>query len=249
VFWQSDPEEGGASLFTNELKCPSLEEIRDNYSPETFSQVESLINLKSPYDHGKIVLWHGPAGNGKTHLIRALTKHLVDIHNIIPEVIVDPEAAFEEPKYLTSLLTSGQRKLRYHAPKGGDVDFRFIIMEDCAELFSVNCRNTQGFSRLLNTADGLIGQGQKLIFLFTANESIEEVDPAILRPGRCLQNLEVSNWNWNAASNWVRNKVGPEKAVAVLSKLKDKNSLAEMYALINDRDIASDNRGQFGFGK
>ena len=238
AFWQQDDEDD-CDVTTNNKSCPSLEEIRTNYSSGLYQQIEKVIALKEPYNHGKIILYHGAAGNGKTHLIRALARAWNEIHGVIPEVIIDPERLYETPKYLTSLLLSGANRI--YSSKV-EPPFRLIIAEDCAQLFGTDCRNQSGFSRLLNTVDGLLGQGQKLIFVFTANEQIDTIDPAILRPGRCLQNLEVPNWNRAAAREWLK-----AKGVTDTSNLPNDISLAEMYAILNKTMHAEQRHQTLGF--
>jgi len=238
AFWQRDVEEDSALTISNN-KCPSLDDIEENYAPELIERIKKIIDLKEPYLHGKIILYHGDAGSGKTHLIRALARAWNEMHNIIPEVIIDPEDLYETPKYLTSVLLNGISRTYSKT----EPPFRLIIAEDCDQLFSANCRNQTGFGGLLNTIDGLLGQGQKLIFVFTANEAIESIDPAILRPGRCLQNLEIPNWTRKAAEKWFKNKGAEDK----IKYLKNEISLAEMYALLNNTMHAETSQPHLGF--
>lgn len=230
AFWQMDPDDG-CHVTYNRLECPEIDDLRANYSSRVFDEATHIAGLEKPYVHGKIMLWHGPPGNGKTYLIRAFSRLISERHKVCPEVIIDPEALFAQPKYLTSLLlrTPADRKKQ---------PFRLFIAEDCAQLFAADCRNHEGFSRLLNTADGLIGQGQKLVFLFTANEKIDEIDAAILRPGRCLHNMEVKDWSMERASKWLTDK-GSEQHIP---KLKRKTTLAELYAMVNGTAIARDHK-------
>ena len=235
AFWQMD--EGGCRIQYSRLGCPSLDEIRDNYNKETFEEVHRILDLENPYQHGKIVLWHGPPGNGKTYLIRSAARHWIEKHNIVPEVIIDPQELFAFPSYLTTLL------LRRSAKK--DQPFRLFIAEDCAQLFTTEGRGKEGFDRLLNIADGLLGQDQKIIFLFTANEKIEDIDPAILRPGRCLQNVLIDDWNVEAAHNWLKeHDIYDEHADNVTEKV----SLASLYAMLNGVIPAKQHKNEnFGF--
>lgn len=230
AFWQMDPEDG-CQVTYNRLECPEIDDLKSNYSNRVFDETVHIAGLEKPYVHGKIMLWHGPPGNGKTYLIRAFSRLISERHKVCPEVIIDPEALFAQPKYLTSLLLRTP-------PDRGKQPFRLFIAEDCAQLFAADCRNHQGFSRLLNTADGLIGQGQKLVFLFTANEKIDEIDSAILRPGRCLHNMEVKDWSKKRASAWLRER-GQEDHIP---KLKLQNTLAQLYAIVNGTAIAQNHK-------
>ncbi len=45
-------------------------------------------------------------------------------------------------------------------------------------------------SKLLNLADGLLGQGLRCLFLITTNEPLGVIHPAVVRPGRCLAKVE-----------------------------------------------------------
>lgn len=237
AFWQHDTEDD-CTINVSNKQCPTLEEISSNYSDKLIKQIKDIIELKEPYQHGKIILYHGPAGNGKTHLIRALARAWNELHGVIPEVIIDPEQLYELPKYLTGLLLNGSSQV--YSSKV-EPPFRLIIAEDSAQLFATDCRNQSGFSRLLNTVDGLLGQGQKLIFVFTANEQIDDIDPAILRPGRCLQNLEVPNWNRRSAVKWLK-----DKGVENIS-LPNEISLAELYAITNKTMHAEQLHKSLGF--
>lgn len=226
----------GVESRTQELAAISFSDIRNNYTPDVFAQAEKLTNMADPYKAGKIILYHGPPGSGKTHLIRALAYEWFKRYDVQPEVVIDPEPLFEQPGYLMELLTTPD--FLNKTPK-----FRFIIAEDCANLFGANCRDSAGFTRLLNVVDGLLGAGQKLVFLFTANEEIHDIDPAILRPGRCLQHLHIPDWDHANSVAWLTRQGSSSK----INRLSKTNSLADLYAIHNDMDIFVNQKEAFGF--
>jgi ATP-dependent 26S proteasome regulatory subunit len=43
--------------------------------------------------------------------------------------------------------------------------------------------------RILNMADGLVGQGANVMILITTNAGPDHLDPAVSRPGRCFANI------------------------------------------------------------
>ena len=201
------------------LSVPSFDSLRSNYRQDAFDAIEEMASLDRPDEFGKIILWHGPPGNGKTYLIRALAHKWATEKNASIEVVTDPEALFRNPNYLQSVLTSDY-------DENGPDKLRLLVLEDCGQLFSVEGRQRDGFNRLLNTTDGLLGQGQRVIYLLTANEEIEHIDKAVLRAGRCLQQQQILPLTRTEASRWLK-----EHDIEPPKNLKSNTSLADLYEM------------------
>jgi ATP-dependent 26S proteasome regulatory subunit len=79
-----------------------------------------------------------------------------------------------------------------------------IILEDAGEFIAMDSRHQYGQAlvKLLNLSDGLLGEGQKLLFLITTNEEVQNLHPAIVRNGRCLTNLEFPEFPEAEAREW-----------------------------------------------
>jgi hypothetical protein len=102
-----------------------------------------------------------------------------------PVVVTDPEVMLTDGRYLRRLL------LDVHDEVGDDGEERWqlLVLEDAEALLR---KDTGGpaMSRLLNLTDGLLGQGLRCLFLITTNEPLASVHPAVVRPGRCLAQVE-----------------------------------------------------------
>lgn len=235
-FWRKGRH--GATNSERHLNCPSLEEINLNYSKSVVTEVNKLMALDKPEEHGSIVLWHGPPGTGKTHMIRALSRHWTNKFESVPEVILDPDRLFGEADYLYDVLIQ--------EPWSNEGKRRLVIIEDHAAIFTEEARAKGGaFSRLLNMTDGLVGQGQNLIFLLTANEKIEVIDDAIMRSGRCLQELYFPNLSVEEANHWAEQNL--EEKVSFDKEM----SLSDLYALkrgdMPAEEYSHPATGTFGF--
>ncbi len=236
LFWRlaRRPIGSGASCSKRPITCPSWDEIAVNYSASTRSALERLMAADySSAPPGKLVLWHGEPGTGKTYAVRAWARacrEKVDIH-----YICDPEKFFGSgTDYMLDVLT--------RAPKS---NLNLIIAEDTGELLAKDARRETGqaLSRLLNTCDGLIGQGLRIMILITTNEDLGALHPAIVRPGRCFANIGFEAFGESEALNWLG--VRGVSGVPVPSR----STIAELYAMVENNQIVAEKPKLVGFAR
>ena len=149
--------------------------IRTNYATPTRRELESLVKIEEPAlgdNDGRIILFHGLPGTGKTWAIRSLLTHWKAWAD--PILILDSELIFSRVDYFMDVISN--------TAKGKT---RILIIEDADGLVEKDGARSSDLSRLLNMADGLLGASYKVLFLLTTNAKIRDLDQAIVRPGRC----------------------------------------------------------------
>lgn len=244
------------------LRCPTWGEISGNYPSATRSAVAGLLAQGSPWALGRLVIWHGSPGTGKTYAIRALLQEWRKRFDFV--VVNDPENFAASPSYYYKIASrSSQFPIRYKAqisfindddeeeedPSRVKRKRRLFLLEDCADLVMQESRTSHydKLGKLLNMTDGLFGQGREDLFLLTFNEELTRIDPAFLRPGRCLAKVEFSRFDAREAGEWLRAREwrGTVPSAGM--------SIAEMYAAVGaGRDAGASSpapRRQIGFSR
>src|SRR5581483_6013844 len=69
-FWNIEPN--GIHHSTKNITCPMLPEIDANYPKSVLKDLNYLMGLERPDSIGKIIIFSGPPGTGKTTAVRSL---------------------------------------------------------------------------------------------------------------------------------------------------------------------------------
>ena len=233
TFWTLG--DNGPQSNVRTLDVPSFDEVAANYTTRTRDGLARLIGTQFSSTHGgKLILWHGDAGTGKTFALRALLKAWKEWASL--HYIVDPEQFFgTNAAYMTSVLLG-------EAPSG---TWRVMVLEDTGELLTRDAkeRSGQGLSRLLNVCDGLIGQGLRVLVLITTNENLGSMHPAVTRPGRCLSNVAFGHLTHEEALAWLSERGFTASAVD-----SGGATIAELFAISEGRQVSTNRPRRVGIG-
>jgi hypothetical protein len=210
-----------------QISAPSLDEIAQNYPPQVRNDLDRLFAIERPTDGGKLILWHGDPGTGKTTAVRALLQHWRTW--CAAQYVTDPERLFANPGYIGEVLTrspmSRHASSPAHASDPGTL-WRLIIAEDSDEYIRASARRDAGagLGRLLNLADGILGQGFNTLILLTTNEELNLLHPALIRPGRCLAKVEFTRFAPAEARRWLPPGADPPHDPATLAELFERRA-------------------------
>lgn len=228
-FWSFN--DGAGELSSRLVEAPAWDDIAGNYACRTAAALEALATATDLTGRaGRLLLWHGAPGTGKTTAVRALSRSWSEWCRT--HYVMDPEKLFAEPRYL--LEVAG-----IDADPGADGRWRLVVAEDCDEYLRADAKERSGASlgRLLNLCDGILGHGLKVLVLLTTNEDVGRLHPAITRPGRCLSQVEFEPLGPAEARRWLGTRaVAPEAPT----------TLAQLYALREHRSAGPAVTGEPG---
>lgn len=116
-----------------------------------------------------ILILIGPPGTGKTSFIRGLLHHT----NTSAVVSYDP-SILEKDSIFAGFMGGNEM---------------FMILEDSDSFLSSRSKGNTVMHKFLNIGDGLVSSRNKKLVFTTNLPSIRDIDPALIRPGRCFDIL------------------------------------------------------------
>lgn len=174
---------------------------------EGFENIHKSIVKSIEEDKNGLYLLYGSPGTGKSTYIRHLIQECGTEKR---KFVYVPSGLFEDftdPGILPFLLRNR-----------GCV----FIIEDCENLVTVDeGGRSEGITDLLNMTDGLLADALNIKIICTFNTDYEQIDPALLRPGRCRCKYEFELLKKDRA-NKVAEKLN-------LQKVENDVSLAELF--------------------
>jgi ATP-dependent 26S proteasome regulatory subunit len=122
-----------------------------------------------------ILLLIGPPGTGKTTFIRGLLQHTEQ------SAIVTYDANILSKDYLCAQFIEGDRSI--------------LVIEDADNFLGARSDGNDMMHKFLNVGDGLVTTKNKKMIFSTNLPSIRDIDPALIRPGRCFDIVNFSPLN------------------------------------------------------
>ncbi len=208
------------------VDAPRWDAIERNYPGEVREPLDRLMALDDgPTTGGRLLLWYGEPGTGKTTAIRALSHQWqawADVH-----FVLDPEAFFGGPDYLMHVVAEEDA---WDPRLAAGTRWKVLVVEDADELIRADARQEAGASlgRLLNLTDGILGHGLRVLLLITTNEPMRALHPAVVRPGRCLADVQFRPFSSREAAEWL------DGAGTSGGATSDHLTLAELYRARGD---------------
>jgi hypothetical protein len=190
---------------------------RGNYTPqvmEAYDRAMGDILKRNPA--GRIAIFDGPPGSGKTFLIKAMVSELDTEKAVFVFVGSNLLASLSGPEFVPAMIRFASQN---------EDKALVLIVEDADECIAPrDGYNMSSVSAVLNFGDGLLGSLLDIRLVMTTNAKRTEMDPAILRPGRLSSLIKVD-------------KLPTEQANTVYERLTTKKgeydvpkTIAEIYS-------------------
>jgi len=213
--------EDDGSLQLQTCGRPGVKLERENYDEKVLKNYDLVVEQLSKEDpFGRLAIFRGVPGTGKTYMIRSL------INDVVLE---DCKWVFVPPDLLSFSTTKLTKLFIDHA---NEHEKLIIIIEDADDCLLTRDEkfrsSTTNISKILNIADGMIGQLLDLRVIATTNGKDVEIDPALKRSGRLISMVDVEMISVKQAAKIYKRLTGEDREFG--GKNMQSIILADVYA-------------------
>jgi hypothetical protein len=154
-----------------------------------FLEGQTLAEFYDGFMHSSasILLLIGPPGTGKTTFIRGLLQHSE------ASAIVSYDSNVLEKDYVFANFIEGEKNV--------------LVLEDADMFLKARAEGNTMMHKFLNVGDGLVTTRNKKLIFSTNLPSIRDIDPALIRPGRCYDIIHFEELTQSQAEK-LATKVG-----------------------------------------
>jgi energy-coupling factor transporter ATP-binding protein EcfA2 len=191
--------DGISSTSFEEIAC---EVLHDEAYPDLGEPVMEFITRYLDGQETVLILLGSP-GSGKTRLVRTILGEMSRRKGESAEVMYTGDTrAFESDNLFASFITGSHDA---------------FVVEDADHLLTSRSSGNLDLHRFLAIADGVVrAQGRKI--LFTTNlPNVHDIDPALMRPGRCFATLHTRSLTPTEGSRLIARLCGGDLAREQLS--------------------------------
>lgn len=153
--------------------------------------------------NASILLLIGPPGTGKTTFIRGLLQHC----NVSATVSYDTNVL--EKDYVFANFIEGDKSI--------------LVLEDADMFLKSRQEGNTMMHKFLNVGDGLVTTRNKKLIFSTNLPSVRDIDPALVRPGRCYDIITFCELNQEEA------EILAKKVEITLKGKRDKWTIADIF--------------------
>ena len=196
--------------------------VRDNYSDKVLEGYDRIIaDMNADQPRGRVAILNGEPGTGKTFIVRGLLNDVKDaVMVIVPANLV---VQLSQPGMIPALVELHK--------DSGDRPIIFLI-EDADEVLATRMGdNMSAVSAVLNLGDGILGKLLDIRIIATTNAKHQDLDEAIMRPGRLSAHVSVDALPYEKAQEVYKRLLGGE---VDLPRARE-YTLAEIYQMAFDK--------------
>lgn len=191
-----------------------------------------------------IAFFFGPPGTGKTRLLRYISR----------------EACTKDVDKLNVMYISGPKTISLESVfvKFLKHNYDFLIIEDLDDKIKPRTEGNESMTSLLTSSDGVVSSLNKKILITSNIPSLgqHDIDPALLRSGRCFDFMEFEKLNYEQSKTLLR-KIGytdfsklskdQKYPISDLYYLKEHNKLPKRKEEVGGTGFQQSKNGKTGF--